>query len=93
MKNLKIGLKIATNNTFMSPNTFDEDNHNISLDGTVTDVAFAASFVYKKNDGSTTSANKWQEGDYTPVNVGTYPSYVGVSVLNPSNYAIVQPSS
>ena len=93
MKNLKIGLKIATNNTFMSPNTFDEDNHNISLDGTVTDVAYAASFVYKKNDGSTTSANKWQEGDYTPVNIGTYPSYVGASVVNPNAYAIVQPSS
>ena len=93
MKNLKIGLKIATNNTFYSPNTYSEDNHSISLDGTVTDVAYAFSGVYKKNDGSTTSANKWQEGDYTPVNAGTYPSYVGVSVVNPNNYAIVQPSA
>jgi len=93
MKNLKVGLKIATNNTFMSPNTFDEDDHNISLDGTVTDVAYAFSGVYKKNDGSTTSVNKWQEGDYTPVNASTYPSYVGTSVVNPNNYAIVQPSA
>jgi hypothetical protein len=93
MKNLKIGLKIATNNTFYSPNTFSEDNHSISLDGAVTDVAFAFSGVYKKNDGTTSSAMKWQEGNYTPVNVSTYPSYVGVSVVNPSNYAIVQPSA
>jgi hypothetical protein len=92
MKNLKVGLKIATNNTFMSPNIFDQDNFGISLDGSVTDVAYAASFVYKKNDGSTISVNKWQEGDYTPVNLGTYPTYIDLSVFNPSGFAIVQPS-
>ena len=92
MTNLKVGLKIATNNTFMSPDTFNEDDFGIDLGGTTTSVAYAASFVYKKNDGSTASENKWQEGDYTPVNIGTYPSYIGLSVVNPSNYAVVQPS-
>jgi hypothetical protein len=93
MKNLKVGLKLATNNSFMSPNTFDEDNNIISLDGVVVDVAFAASFVYKKNDGTTPSELKWQQGDYTPVNVSTYPTYTGASVVNTSGYAIVQPSA
>jgi hypothetical protein len=93
MKNLKVGLKIATNNSFMSPNTFDDENNSISLDGEVVDVAYAASFVYKKNDGSTASADKWQQGSYTPVNIGTYPTYTGASVVNPSGYAIVQPSA
>jgi hypothetical protein len=77
----------------MSPNTFDDENNSISLDGEVVDVAYAASFVYKKNDGSTASADKWQQGSYTPVNIGTYPTYTGVSVVNPSGYAIVQPSA
>jgi hypothetical protein len=92
MTNLKVGLKIATNNTFYSPDVFNEDQFGISLDGEVTDVAYAASFVYKKNDGSTTSVNKWQFGDYSPVNLDTYPMYTGLSVVNPSGFAIVQPS-
>jgi hypothetical protein len=85
-------LKIPTNNTFTSPDTSDEDNFLIKLDGAVVDLVHAASCVYKKNDGSTTSANKYFEGDYTPTNIAGFPNYLGASIQNPHGYSIVQPS-
>ena len=87
--NLKVFLKIAHNAGFYSPDTSDED-HRIEFDATLTDVAFAFSPVYKKADGTTASENKWQEGDYVPENAAVYPS--PPSVVNPSNYSVVQPS-
>ena len=50
-QNLKVFLKIAHNAGFYSPNTFDEENHHLEFDGTLTDVAYAFSPVYKKADG------------------------------------------
>lgn len=89
-QNMKVFLKIAHNSTFYSPNTFDDDKHHIEFDGTLTDVAHCFSPVYKKEDGSTASADKWQEGDYVPINSSTYVSVP--SVINPHGYSIVSPS-
>jgi len=89
-QNLKVFLKIAHNAGFYSPNTFDDENHRIEFDGTLTDVAFAFSPVYKKADGTTLSENKWQEGDYVPENVATYPSVP--NTINTTGYPVVSPS-
>jgi len=89
-QNLKVFLKIAHNAAFYSANTFDEEHHHIEFDKTLTDVAHCFSPVYKKEDGTTASANKWQEGDYVPVNSATYPSVP--SVVNASSYSVVAPS-
>ena len=89
-KNLKIFLKIAHNDGFYSPNVYDINNHLLDLSASITDTAFAYSPVYKNNDGTTQSENKWQEGDYTPENISAYPN--PPLVVNPHNYNIVQPN-
>ena len=88
--NLKVLLKIAHNSTFYSPNTFDP-NHRIEFDKPLTDVAYCFSPVYKKEDGTTASDDKWQEGDYVPENATLYPS--PPPVINPQGYAVVQQSN
>ena len=91
LSNFKVGGKIANNNTFYAADEHEEDDFLIDLSSTHTNVAHAFSFVYKKNDGTTASADKWQEGDWTPVNVGTYAAPPISKVVNPSNYSIVVP--
>ena len=91
LTNFKVGGKIANNNTFYAADEHEEDDFLIDLSSTHTNVAHAFSFVYKKNDGTTASADKWQEGDWTPVNVGTYAAPPISKVVNPSNYSIVVP--
>ena len=89
-QNMKVFLKIAHNSAFYSANTFDEEHHHIEFDKTLVDVAHCFSPVYKKEDGTTASANKWQEGDYVPINSSTYVSVP--SVINPNSYSVVAPS-
>ena len=87
LTNLKIGGKIAHNNTFFAPDDENED-FVIDLSSVHTNVAYAFSFIYKKNDGSTASADKWLgNGDYTPENIATYPSVP--TTINPSAYSVV----
>ena len=87
---MKFGLKIVLINGFYSPNTSNDD-HSIDLSASLTNVPFAASFLYKFNPGEagypTDSNDKYSEGSYTPVNISTFPS--PPSVINPSAYAIV----
>ena len=90
ISNLKIGGKIALNNGFYSPNTSNYSEHYIDLSAELENVTYAFSFLYKNNDGTTASADKWQPqglGSYSPLNVGAFPS--PPSVVNPSGYAIV----
>ena len=89
LTNFKVGGKIAHNTTFYTPNQGDEDNFDIDVSSTLTNVAHAFSFLYKFNDGSTASLDKWTEGDYTPENVAVWPTVP--SVTNPSAYSIVKP--
>ena len=87
ISNLKLGGKCALTNGFYSPNTSDEDDHKIDLSATLTNVF---SFLYKKNDGTTASADKWTpagQGQYTPVNISTFSS--PPSIVNPSAYTVV----
>ena len=90
ISNMKFGLKIVLINGFYSPNTSNDD-HSIDLSASLTNVPFAASFLYKFNPGEagypTDSNDKYSEGSYTPVNISTFPS--PPSVINPSAYAIV----
>jgi hypothetical protein len=89
LTNLKVGGKIAHNTTFYAPDD-ESENFLIDLSSVHTNVAFAFSFIYKKNDGSTASADKWivpQGGDYTPENIATYPTVP--LVVNPNAYNVV----
>ena len=88
--NLKVLLKIAHNSTFYSPNTHDPRQH-VEFDKSLTDVAYCFSPVYKKEDGTTAQNDKWQEGDYIPLNAALYPSVP--SIINPQSYAVVQQSN
>ena len=92
ISNFKVGGKIASNTTFYAVDSFNDDDFLIDVSSTHTNVAHAFSFLYKKNDGTTPSAEKWwkADGDYTPENILTYPTVP--SVVNPSSYSIVQPS-
>ena len=93
LSNFKVCCKIAHNSTFYAPNSEnDQGDFALDLTGTLTNCAHALSFVYKKEDGSTASADKWQQGDYIPENIGTYPAPPTGKVINPSNYSIVLPS-
>lgn len=93
LSNFKVCCKIAHNSTFYAPNSEnDQGDFALDLTGTLTNCAHALSFVYKKEDGSTASANKWQEGDYVPENISTYPAPPTGKVVNPSGYSIVMPS-
>ena len=90
ISNLKVGGKCALNNGFYSPNTSDEDDFLIDLSETLTNVTYSFSFLYKKNDGTTASADKWTPaglGNYSPVNISTFPT--PPSTVNPSGYAVV----
>ena len=91
VKNIKFGIKIPTTNTFYAPNT-DHDSYKIDVGSSHTNVTYAASFLYKKNDGSQASALKYHPGvgnEYTPVNITAVPS-LGVTVVNPNGLTIVQ---
>ena len=84
---MKFGLKIPLINGFYMPNLTDSENHIIDLSATLTNVIHAASFLYKMNDGSTISSNKYSEGEFTPVNIAIFPN--PPAVVNPSAYSIV----
>ena len=88
LTNFKVGGKIAHNTTFYAPDIFNE-NFVIDLSSTHTNVAHAFSFLYKKNDGTTISSEKWirTDADYTPENIVTYPTVP--PVINPNGYSIV----
>jgi len=89
-QNLKVFLKIAHNTVYYTPNSYDTENNLIDVSATLSNCAYAFSPVYKKNDGTTLQDDKWQEGDYTPANLATYPNVP--SIVNPNGYATVQPS-
>ena len=89
VSNLKVGVKIAHNSGFRSPDT-DSDNYLIDLTEVQTNVTYPASFKYKNADGSTASANKWLpagNGSYVPDNADQYAS--PPPVVNPNGYSIV----
>jgi hypothetical protein len=87
LTNLKVGGKIANTNSFFAVNDESED-FVIDISSVHTNVAFAFSFIYKKNDGSTASADKWiSNGDYTPENIATYPTVA--TTINPNGYSVV----
>ena len=86
---LKVGLKIAHNVGFYSPDTANEDDTLIDLGDTHTNVTYAYSPVYKKTDMSNTAAEKWILGNYEPENVRIYS--VAPVPVNPNNLAIVSP--
>lgn len=87
LKNLKVGGKVAHNTSYYAPDDENED-FLIDISSVHTDVAFAFSFIYKKNDGTTPSAQKWLGGgDYTPENIAVYPTVP--TVINPSAYNVV----
>ena len=87
LTNLKVGGKIGHNSGMYAPDD-ENDDFLIDLSSVHTDVAFAFSFIYKKNDGSTPSLEKWLgNGDYTPENIATYPTVP--SVTNPTAYNVV----
>ena len=85
--NMKVGGKIKHNSTYYAPDSQDEDEFLVDVSATLTNVAHAFSFVYEKEDGTTASANRWQEGDYAPENIATYPTVP--AVVNPTAYSIV----
>jgi len=86
MKNVKVGLKVVCHTGFYSP-IQDSDDAVVSLDGTNIDVAWAMSMCYKKVDGTTASADKYQLGDYVPVNASVWPAVV--VPVNPNSYPVV----
>lgn len=90
VSNLKVGLKIAHNTGFRAPDS-DSDDFLIDITAAQTNVTYPVSFLYKNNDGSTASADKWLpagNGSYTPDNISEYSAVP--SVVNPSSYTIVQ---
>ena len=89
LTNFKVAGKVAHNSTFYAPDAEDEEDFLIDLTGTYTNVAHGFSFVYKKEDGTTPSASKWQEGDYVPENATTYPAPPVAKVVNPGGFNIV----
>ena len=89
LTNFKVAGKVAHNSTFYAPDAEDEEDFLIDLTGTYTNVAHGFSFVYKKEDGTTPSASKWQEGDYFPENATTYPAPPVAKVVNPGGFSIV----
>ena len=91
VSNIKFALKIPCTNTFYAPN-IDHDDFEINLDGVHTNVTYALSLLYKKNNGSQSSALKYHPNvgnEYTPTNFGVVPNIIP---LNPHSYALVQPS-
>jgi hypothetical protein len=89
LTNFKIGCKTAHNTGFYALNR-DSDRNVLSFDGQHTNVAFAYSGAYKKNDGSTASADKWTVGEYTPENIAVYPT-VPQPTSNPNGFPVVVP--
>ena len=90
LTNLRAGLKIAHNAGFYAPNQADED-FLIDISAAHTDVYKAVSFLYKRADGTTPSADKWllNDGAYTPENAAVYPQIP--PVINPQSYPVVAP--
>ena len=94
LSNTRCGGKVATMASFYAVNAADEDQTLVDLSATLTNVYKAFSWIYKKADGTTPSAEKWLRNDatYAPENAATYPSPPGApTVVNPQNYDIVQP--
>ena len=91
LTNVRVGGKVGHNSLMYAPNASDSDRFKIDLTATCTNVFKVFSFLYKKNDGSTASNDKWilDSADYTPENIGAFPSVP--AVVNPNSYAVVQP--
>jgi len=91
LSNTRCGGKVATMASFYAVNAADEDQTLVDLSATLTNVYKAFSWIYKKADGTTPSAEKWLRNDatYAPENAATYPS--PPTVVNPQNYDVVQP--
>ena len=89
VKNIKFGLKIPATNGFYLPN-IDSDEHLIDLDsGTHVNNIFAASWRYKKNDGTQVSHLKYAPNvgnDFTPENLDVHPIVI---VKNENGLTIV----
>ena len=80
IKNIKFGVKIPAINGFYLPN-IDDDDYLIDLDScTYVNVTYAASFRYKRNNGTTASAEKYHPltppNDFTPENISVHPVVV-----------------
>ena len=87
IKNMKIGLAMANQVGFYSPNT-DDDDYLIDLSQTLTNVTYAASFAYKNAAGTTPFNQKWLPGaEYIPNNNDVYP--LAPTVVNPNGYTVV----
>ena len=89
ISNLKFGGKIALVNGFYNPDKSNADDQRIDLSAPLTNVTHAFSFLYKKNDGTTASADKWAGGDFTPTNIAVHATVP--TVINPSAYSVIQP--
>ena len=90
ISNIKFGIKVPLITSFYAPDT-SSDNYKIDLSSSHTNILAGASFLYKRNSGTTPSNLKYHDisppNDYTPVNISTYPS---ITVTNPNNLAIVE---
>ena len=68
-----------------------KEDYLINLDGVHTNVTYAMSLLYKKNDGTQASALKYHPNvgnEFSPVNVGVVPT---ITPINPHNYTLVLP--
>ena len=91
VSNMKFALKIPCTNGFYAPN-IDHDGFDIDFTAVHTNVTYAFSLLYKKNDGTQQSALKYhpnQGNEYTPVNIGVVPT---ITSVNPHGYTLVLPS-
>ena len=86
LNNFKFALKTAHNTTFYAMNSYDIRNI-LSFDAQHTNVLYAYSALYKKNDGTTTQANKWSQGDFTPENISLHSS--PPTLINPHGFNVV----
>ena len=87
LDNFKVGAKTVHNTGFYALNR-DSDRNVLDFDAIHTNVAFAYSGCYKKEDGSTASADKWTVGDFAPQNVAVYPT-IPQPTSNPNSYPVV----
>ena len=76
VSNIKFALKIVATNGFYAPN-IDHDGFDVDFTAVHTNVTYAMSLLYKKNDGTQQSALKYHPNvgnEYTPANIGVVPT-------------------
>lgn len=86
ISNMKLGLCIAHNSGFFSPDT-DADAFKIAL-GTQTNVTYGASFAHNNLAGDLAANERWlQNAVYNPTNIATYQT--APPVENPLSYTVL----